>query len=163
MRKGAALVQGLTRTNAVPTTESETLTLVSINVHGQTGFTLGKQKQIQDCISQYKADIVSFQEINIDEETFSQCLNLTCNFSIISNNAENGYGTAVLVSNSLNYDSVKCDTAGKIVSLDVGDFTMTNVYLQSGNDRVLRNARENQIAETLPEILQSIGSVHWRF
>ena len=78
----------MTRTNAMPMTESETtLTLVSINVHGQTGLTLSKQKQIQDCISQYKADIVSCQEINIDEETFSQCLKLTCNYSIVTNNA----------------------------------------------------------------------------
>ena len=136
MRKGAALGRGLTRINAVPTTEGETLTLVSINVHGQTGFTLGKQKQIQDCISQYNADIVACQEINIDDETFGQCLNLTCNYTIVSNNAENGYGTAMFVSNSLNYDNVKRDTRGKIISLDVGNFTMTNVYLQSVNDRV---------------------------
>ena len=155
MRKRAALVRGLTRTNAVPTTESETLTLVSINVHGQTGFTLGKQKQIQDCIIQYNADIVACQEINIDDETFGQCLNLTCNYTIVSNNAENGYGTAMFVSNSLNYDNVKRDTSGKIISLDIGNFTMTNVYLQSGNDRVSRNVRENEIAETLPEILQT--------
>ena len=153
-RSEVALARGWT-TNAMPDLENEILTLVSINIHGQTGLTLSKQKQIQDCISQYKADIVSCQEINIEEETFSQCLNLTCNYSIIANNAENGYGTAMFVSNSLIYDNVKRDTAGKIISLDIGNFTVTNVYLQSGNDRVSRNTRESEISETLPEILQN--------
>ena len=74
-RSEVALARGWT-TNAMPDLENETLTLVSINIHGQTGLTLSKQKQIQDCISQYKADIVSCQEINIEEKT------------LLANNAE---------------------------------------------------------------------------
>ena len=44
-----------------------------LNVHGQTGLPVTKQKQIEDFIRRNKIDILHCPEINIDEETFSQC------------------------------------------------------------------------------------------
>ena len=44
-----------------------------LNVHGQTGLPVTKQKQIEDFIHRNKIDILHCQEINIDEDSFSQC------------------------------------------------------------------------------------------
>ena len=131
------------------------LTIASLNICGQSGLNKIKQVQIQDFISQHQLDILVCQEINIDDETFSDCHNISSNFIVIPNNAINKYGTAVLVSNSLLYENVVCDTEGRVISLDIGDLTITNVYLHSGNDRVQRANRENAISETVPQILQN--------
>ena len=135
--------------------ENEVLTIASLNICGQSGLNLIKQKQIQDFIQLYNVDILACQEINIDDTTFSQCPNISSNFTIISNNAINKYGTCLLITNSLMYESVVRDTDGRIVSVNVGDLTLSNVYLHSGNDRVQRNCRENTISEVLPQILQN--------
>ena len=58
-----------------------------LNVHGQTGLPVTKQKQIEDFIRRNKIDILHCQEINIDEETFSQCNFITSNYNILQNNA----------------------------------------------------------------------------
>lgn len=82
------------------------LTIASLNICGQSGLNKIKQVQIQDFISQHQLDILVCQEINIDDETFSDCHNISSNFIVIPNNAINKYGTAVLVSNSLLYENV---------------------------------------------------------
>jgi len=81
--------------------ENEVLTIASLNICGQSGLNLIKQKQIQDFIQLYNVDILACQEINIDDTTFSQCPNISSNFTIISNNAINKYGTCLLITNSL--------------------------------------------------------------
>ena len=131
------------------------LTIASLNICGQTGLNIVKQKQIQDFISQYQLDILVCQEINIKEETFSDCHNITSNFTVIPNNAINTYGTAILVSNSLEYGNLVCDTEGRIMAVDVCDLTISNVYLHSGNDRVQKGNREHAISETVPQILHN--------
>ena len=135
--------------------EMNILSIASLNICGQTGLNFVKQKQIQDFISQYQLDILVCQEINIKEETFSDCHNITSNFTVIPNNAINTYGTAILVSNSLEYGNLVCDTEGRIMAVDVCDLTISNVYLYSGNDRVQKGNREHAISETVPQILHN--------
>ena len=42
------------------------MTIANLNVHGQTGFNLAKQKQIEDFMRRKCLDILHFQEIHID-------------------------------------------------------------------------------------------------
>ena len=44
------------------------LTLGSLNICGQSGLNLVKQKQIEDFISSYRLDILACQEINVEDE-----------------------------------------------------------------------------------------------
>ena len=77
------------------------LTISYINIRGQTGFNLDKQFQIEDFIKAKNCDILHLQEVNVDSDTFSECNFIESNYSIITNNAQNKYGTASLVKNDL--------------------------------------------------------------
>ena len=54
-------------------TVENSITLSFLNIHGQSGLSVIKQKQIEDFIRRNKVDILNCQEINIDEESFGQC------------------------------------------------------------------------------------------
>ena len=84
-----------------------------LNVHGQTGLPVTKQKQIEDFMIRNRIDILHCQEINIDDESFSQCQYISSNFSIIQNNAINKYGTATLVRNVFSPVDIRLDTLGR--------------------------------------------------
>ena len=114
-----------------------------------------KQKQIEDFISSYRIDILACQEINIDNESFSQCRQISQNYTTIQNNAMNRYGTAFIISNQVEFDNLQCDTEGRIMSINVGSSTIFNGYLHSGNDRVMKGNREHAISETIPNMLQN--------
>ena len=86
-----------------------TITLAYMNVHGQTGLDETKQILIEKFIKSYKIDILQCQEINISEDSFKYCPIITSSYNIISNNAQNKYGTCSLVSNSFNIENVKND------------------------------------------------------
>ena len=77
---------------------SPTLVVAYMNIRGQTGLDISKQKQIETFINIYKPDILNLQEINISEDTFENCDAINSSYNIISNNAANKYGTASLVS-----------------------------------------------------------------
>ena len=83
-----------------------------MNIHGQTKLPTAKQLQIQDFIKLNNIDILQMQEIEIDDETFSNCDFLSSNFNLISNNSESKYGTASLIRSDLEYRNVRCDTSG---------------------------------------------------
>ena len=129
------------------------LTIAYMNIHGQTGLDESKQVQIEQFIKSYNVDILNCQEINILEETFRNCNLIASSYEIIQNNDANKYGTCCIVSSSLETDNIKLDTNGRIISFDIEDFTFCNVYLPSGNDSLMKNNRENYIAEILPQIL----------
>ena len=132
---------------------SKILTQAYLNVHGQTGLTVTKQKQIQDFIRRNQIDILHCQENNIDEESFSTCNYIISNFTIIQNNAQNRYGTASLVRNEFSPENIRLDTLGRAIFFNIEDFTTGNVYLPSGTDAVSRRAREDYCSETLPQLL----------
>ena len=68
-----------------------------LNIQGQSGLNIAKEKQIENFLLRNRIDILNLQEINIDENSFKQCSLLSANYYIISNNAINKYGTAILV------------------------------------------------------------------
>ena len=53
------------------------LNIAFINIRGQTGLNLAKQIQIEDFIRQNNLDILHLQEINVEEDTFSDCKLIT--------------------------------------------------------------------------------------
>ena len=75
------------------------LTIAYINIHGQTKLSDAKQVQIEDFIKYNKIDIAHLQEIEICDETFSNCNFISSSFNIFTNNAGNKYGTSSLVKN----------------------------------------------------------------
>ena len=126
------------------------LTILSMNIRGQTKLTLQKQLQIQDIIRFNGCDIIHLQETDIDENTFSSCFFISNNFTVISNNSPTGYGTTSLVKNDLVVENISFDTSGRIIVFDVHNITHCNVYLEAGSDSVSRSNRENYLNETLP-------------
>ena len=89
------------------------LTIAYINIHGQTKLSNAKELQIEDFLKYNKIDVAHLQESEINEETFAECKFISSSFNIISNNAENKYGTATLVKNELCYENVRFDTSGR--------------------------------------------------
>ena len=81
---------------------SNDLIVASINIRGQTGLNVSKQKQIENLLKMYKIDILHCQEIEIDDFTFEACSFLQAHYDIIPNNSPNNkYGTASIVRNDL--------------------------------------------------------------
>ena len=76
---------------------NNTLTIAYLNIHGQSGLPVSKQKQIEDFIRANNVDVLHTQEIDVEEDAFSQCHFLSSNYSIIQNNALNKYGTATFL------------------------------------------------------------------
>ena len=124
-----------------------------MNIRGQTGLDVSKQLLIENFIKSYRIDILNCQEINVLEDSFSQCEYITSSYNIITNNAQNKYGTCCIVSNNFNPENVKLDTNGRVLSFNIENITFCNVYLPSGSDPVMKNSRENYAAETIPNIL----------
>ena len=124
-----------------------------LNVHGQTGLLVTKQKQIEDFMIRNRIDILHCQEINIDDESFSQCQYISSNFSFIQNNAINKYGTATLVRNVFSPVDIRLDTLGRAIFFNIEDLTVGNIYLHSGTDAAVRRARENFCSIIIPQLL----------
>ena len=102
-----------------PTDFNNILTVAYINIHGQSKLTDAKELQIEDFLKYNKIDIAHFQETDICDESFSKCFYLTSSFNIISNNAQNKFGTSSLVKSDLNFENTRCDTSGRAIVFDV--------------------------------------------
>ena len=50
-----------------------------LNIQGQSGLSLAKEKQIENFISRNRIDILNLQEINIDDNSFKQCSIISAN------------------------------------------------------------------------------------
>ena len=140
---------------------NNSLTIAYMNIRGQTGLNEAKQLQIEHFIQTHKIDILNCQEINILEDSFSNCDLISSQFEIITNNAQNKYGTCCIVSNNLITENIKCDTNGRVIAFDLGNITFCNVYLPSGSDPIMKNSRENYSAETIPQILINSKDMAW--
>ena len=135
------------------------LTVASLNIRGQTGLDISKQKQIEAFIKINNVDILHCQEIEISELSFESCSFIASNFEIIPNNSPlNKYGTATFVRNDLKIENLNLDTNGHAIVFDIGNVTFGNVYLHSGNDRIMRNGRETYLSETIPQLLTNSKS-----
>jgi exonuclease III len=124
-----------------------------MNVCGQTGLDIAKQLQIENFLKSYKIDVLHCQEINISQDSFNSCDHINSAYNIVSNNAQNKYGTCSIVSNQYNVENLKTDTNGRVIAFNIENITFCNVYMHSGSDPVMRNGRENYAAEVLPQIL----------
>ena len=132
---------------------TNSLKIAYMNIKGQSTLSIPKENQIQDFIKKYNIDILHCQEINIEEESFSQCNFIAANFNIYSNNALNKYGTATLVRNNFIMENMKMDTEGRAVVFDIDGLTFGNIYLHSGTDAISRGNRERYCSEVIPQLL----------
>ena len=126
---------------------TNSLKIAYMNIKGQSTLSIPKENQIQDFIKKYSIDILHCQEINIEEESFSQCNFIAANFNIYSNNALNKYGTATLVRNNFIVENMKMDTEGRAVVFDIDGLTFGNICLHSGTDAVPRGNRESIVVK----------------
>ena len=124
-------------------------TLAYLNIHGQTGIKLDKQLQIEEFLQHNNIDVLHCQEINISEDTFSNCHLIDSSYNIITNNSTNKYGTASLVKNEYCIENIAVDTSGRILIFDIQNITFGNFYLPSGTDGLSRSSRENYFAEII--------------
>ena len=129
------------------------LTISYVNIRGQTGLQVEKQFQIEAFIKINKCDILHLQECHIESDTFSECNFIQSNFTVITNNAQNKYGTASLVKNDLLVENVMYDTDGRLIVFEISGVTFSNVYLPSGTDAIARGGREKYCAELIPQVL----------
>ena len=129
------------------------LVVAYLNCHGQTGFNLSKQLQIEDFIKVYEIDILHLQETFIEDDTFSECNFIISNFTIIHNNSHNRYGTASLVKSCLPAENIILHESGRIILFNICNVTFGNVYLPSGTDGPSRNSRENFCGEIIPTLM----------
>ena len=63
------------------------LTVASMNCHGQSKLEVPKQLYIQNFLLTNRIDILMCQETRIDDRTFEQCNFIRSNYNIIKNNA----------------------------------------------------------------------------
>ena len=108
---------------------------------------------IEAFIIREKLDILHLQEINISEDSFTNCKTISNGFSIISNNAVNKYGTATIIKSELSPENLLYDTKGRVIVFDIGGLTLANIYLPSGSDAVSKAKREEYFSTTLPQLL----------
>ena len=123
---------------------NNTLKLAYMNIRGQTGLDESKQIQIENFIKSYKIDILNCQEINIVEDSFKNCDLISSSFDLITNNAQNKYGTCCFVSNNFFKENIKLDTNGRIIAFNIGNITFCNVYLPSGTDPSMKNSQDKK-------------------
>ena len=53
--------------------QNSRIVVAYLNIHGQSGLSNSKQKQIEDFIKLNDIDILNCQEINIEENSFKSC------------------------------------------------------------------------------------------
>ena len=124
-----------------------------MNIRGQTGLTRAKQVQIETFLTTNNLDVLHLQEINIVEDSFSNCETICSSFNILSNNAASKYGTASLIKTDLISENILMDIEGRAIVFNIGSLTCANLYLPSGTDGAYRNKRENFFSETIPQLL----------
>ena len=139
--------------NKMNHSEQESLVISYLNLHGQTGFPVQKQLQVEQFLKYNKCDILHLQEVQIGDETFKECNFIESKYAVVVNNAENYYGTASLIKNDLSVENLLCDTNGRVIIFEIAGITFGNLYLPSGTDGISRNNRENYIGEIIPQML----------
>ena len=133
--------------------EENILTVAFINIRGQSGLPISKQLQIKSFIKYNNCDIIHLQEAHIDDESFSTCDFISSNFNIVPNNSLNKYGTASLVKSEFEIENIQCDNQGRVIIFNIGELTLSNIYLNSGTDARSRAGREKICSEVLPNML----------
>ena len=92
-------------------------------------------------------------EINISEDSFSNCYTISSFYNLLSKNSPTKYGTASLVRSDLIPENILLDSNGRAIVFNMINLTMANLYLPFGNDSTCRSSREKYCAETVPQLL----------
>ena len=130
------------------------INVATLNIQGQLSLNIAKQQQIQDFIKFNNLDILHLQEIEVSSDTFEMCSYISSTYNIIQNNSPNNkYGTASLVRRDFVIENIKCDTEGRAIVFDIDNITFANLYLPSGNDKTMKQKRDNYFSETIPQLL----------
>ena len=132
---------------------NQILTLGFINIRGQTGLNSSKEAQIESFILNQKIDVLNLQEINICDDSFSNCDIISSSYNIISNNSPTKYGTACLIKSDITPENIQMDSSGHAIVFNISNLTLANLYLPSGNDSISKTNRENYFSETIPQLL----------
>ena len=132
---------------------NQVLSIGFMNIHGQTGLSSAKQVQIESFLNSQNLDVLHLQEVNITEDSFSNCNQICSSFNIISNNAASKYGTASIIKSDFTPENILMDTKGRAIVFNIGPLSLGNLYLPSGTDGPSRAQRENYFAETIPQLL----------
>ena len=103
---------------------SRILSVGFMNIHGQSGLTSAKQKQIETFIIQQKLDVLQLQEINICDDSFSNCNVVSLSYNIISNNSPTKYGTASLIKSDFIPEDILLDSQGRAIVFNIGQITL---------------------------------------
>ena len=111
--------------------EDNILTVALVNIHGQTGLSQPKQKQIETFLQKNDIDILHLQEINIVDDTFRNCNFINSSYNILHNNSPTKYGTASLVRSELSPKNIRLDLEGRVIVFDIGQFTTSNFCVHS--------------------------------
>ena len=93
------------------------------------------------------------QETQIDESAFENNPFIANNFNIIFNNSETGYGVCSLINRKFSTKDELLHPSGRIIAFNIGDLTMTNIYLPSGAERTAKNLREDLCGQTIPNMM----------
>ena len=115
--------------------------------------TLQKMLQIQDYICLYKIDILVCQEVCTNNASVNKCDFISSNFTLLSNNSLNDFGTLVLIKNNLPVNDFYMDTEGRAICVNIGDVTIGNFYPKVGSDASSRQSKEKFFAATIPNLL----------
>ena len=132
------------------TEQEQVLSIGFMNIRGQTGLSYSKQAQIESFLIKQKIDILNLQEINICDDSFSNCDVISSSYNIISNNSPTKYGTACLVKSDFIPSNILLDTNGRVIVFNIGPLSLANLYLPSGTDSHSRASRENYWSEIIP-------------
>ena len=118
---------------------SEILSIDFVNIRGQSGLTSAKQAQIESFLQKQKLDVLHLQEINICENSFSNCNIISSSYNIISNNSPSKYGTASLIKSDVITENINLDSNGRAIVFNIGAITLANLYLSclQGKDEKL--------------------------
>ena len=133
------------------------LTVGSLNIRGQLTFGHSRILQLEDFVKQYNIDVLNLQETDFKEDVFQDNDFLFSNYQLIINNSPKGFGTATLLKNDLEFDNVKMDTCGRLISYDLTDIDITgcNIYLQCGITKEHRESRDLYSSKIIPEIFHN--------
>ena len=126
--------------------------MASINAYGQNGFKPDKNNIIADFMRKFKIGIVCFKETNINDQTYENNYFILDNFDLVINNPISGYGTSILISNSIKYENVRYNTDARAISIDLPDLvaTICNIYLLCGSNFNRKNKQNDYCTRVIP-------------
>ena len=99
--------------------KNKVLSVGFMNIRGQTGLSRAKQLQIESFLIKEDLDVLNLQEINICDDSFSNCDKICSSFNIISNNAASKYGTASIIKSDYIPESILMDTMGRAIVFNI--------------------------------------------